>query len=550
MSDFDYPEDSRAGKTKSRQLNRFKKNKHAKGRAFRDPVGYGGMQVGLEAGLSPARAMRKAEKLKPKKFSGKVAMYYANESNMPVPVITEQNLEQMPQPNTIRTLKGVHVSTDALGHDPTSHIIDFVSSAPKKIKREALQKQLDEIFDPARLRHDRIDELPSTSTSTFQRESDFTSELEQGRDAQQKDDPENSSLSALAREREEDDLEEFDDDDMDDEELDDYAPRKVSPDEDDLNSMTPTTRAVVNKVRSVFSGSLQWYQPVPGELSEIFLRKESLRADLPSQRTALTSASATSVRNILVGTATTSMGSPRTGLPEPLLEGKILVKKGRNASKTQPRQFFDHKSIEKMASQDFVKAKRSGSENSTALHEVLKLPQICVVGRSNVGKSSLLNAIMGPKFNKMQVSSKPGKTQMIQMLAVSQKLAVVDMPGYGYAAATPQAKRAMEERIGEYLMTKLPKRVFILIDSRRGLGNADIRLADSLETLKIVYQVVLTKTDKIRNVEQMAMTEKNIRDWLRRRSCGMPEVIKTSSRDRDGIDQFRLAIYTSCGLDL
>lgn len=548
----------RASKTRSRYAKNSKKRKEAAGRAFKDVEGYGDMLHGVDAGLSPARAMRKAAKLQPKQFSGRVAMYFANSSNKPDPVITEENLESMPSPNSIRTVKAVKVDNDTLSTESTDPLIDFVSDkqshmSPVQLQRTVQQMQAKNQSFPILQRKSR----PPSTQAQPQSQDHLTSHSEAEARASPKE-----SLN-LQREEEdvlEDEIEDFEEDDDvwngEDEELDegdegDLTPRRMRPDsEEDLGAMSTATREAIEKVRHLFQGTLSWYQPQDGEMSAYVAQQQEAKKSIPSQRAALTSANATSVRTILGGTK--SADSHIVGLSD--AERAAIVGEKQKAPKAiravQPKAFFDYTQIQLLASRDYERAKRAGQKLDTPLKNVSKLPQICVVGRSNVGKSSLLNAVMGPKFKSLRVSKTPGRTQTVQMLVVSEKLVVTDTPGYGYAAATPKARKEMEHRIGEYLASRLPRRVYILIDARRGLGNADLRLADSLEQLHIVYQIVLTKCDKKQSAEQQALIERNIQQWVSRRGCAMNEVIKTSARERSGIDQLRLSIYLAGGFKL
>lgn len=484
-------------------------------------MGYGDMLYGIEAGLRPQRALAMAKKLQPKRFEGKIAMYYANTSTEPDPIITEETLESMPQPHEIRTVQGVRYSSFDSGRASAHQLIDAVSGLAGKVPHTDMQQALEQKMNQERnLAASHLHPTATREPAPFED----------------------------SRVAEEDDGQDFiDDEETQDTEGGEIAPKWLKPDTE-LEEMSPATRGAVTKVRDAFSGSLHFYQPTPGEITEYFDKLKSRKGVSPSHRTALTSATATSVRGILSGNR--AQESPVATEVENVKRDpskRNLVKR----SKIAPKPFFDYSKIVSMSSSDFTKSKRAKETDLvTPLKDYINLPQICVVGRSNVGKSSLLNAIMGPNFKKLVVSKTPGRTQYIQMLNVSKKLVVVDMPGYGYAAASPQARKAMEERIGEYLVSKLPRRVFLLIDSRRGVTSADIRIADSLDQLHIVYQVVLTKIDKISSIEAMTLTEKSIKDWVNRRPCAFPEVLKTSSKSRSGIDQLRLAVYTACGFTL
>lgn len=570
----------RASKTHSRFSKNKKKRKDAAGRAFKDVQGYGDMLHGLDAGLNTARAMRKAKKMQPKPFTGKVAMYFANTSTAPDPVITEENLESMPKPNTIRTVKAVRVDRNVIGSESTDALVDYISEKKKTMTPAAIQRDVERLT------------LTGQALPTLQRKGDINNNksLDEffGEIVPQSEDDETAvgqlekanalektrafkQQASVISEEEAEEVgetvdselvaEEEDDNDVwygDEEEGEmdgiggdaDYAPKRLSPDDNsDLDELTPATRQAMLKVRSLFQGSLSFYQPPDGELALYVAMQQEKKKSISSQRAALTSANAVSVRNILSNTKTQDSV---VGLSEQ--ERKAIVgekqKVPKSAKHVQPKAFFDYSQIQTLASREWSKSKRAGKELNTPLKEVAGLPQICVVGRSNVGKSSLLNCIMGPKFKSLRVSKTPGRTQNVQMLVVNEKFVVADTPGYGYAAATPKARKEMEHRIGEYLTSRLPRRVYMLIDARRGLGNADIRLADSLEQLHIVYQLVLTKIDKKQSREQEALIERNLQQWVSRRGCAMNDIIKTSSKDRSGIDQFRLSIFLACGFKL
>lgn len=548
-----------ASKTYARHLNSRKKKKESAGRSFRNVERYGSVQHALEAGLKPKRAMRKSEKMKPKKFTGKVAMYFANTSNAPVPVITEENLEQMPKPNTIKTVKSVRVTSDDLGTGSTAPLVDFITESQKTMSPVAIQRKVDQMKKEGlkiSRKLEKFDEQVEEyeETGEMQKVGKRSSKSgKMGFELEQKKEDDMDDFFEEEEEYMDEDKEgivEGDDKDAffegEEEEGESIAPRRISPDED-LDDMTPATREAVLKVRKFFQGTLQWYQPAPGELAEFVATKKQKRETIPSQRTALTSATATSTRLILSGTKTSSDSVVDSSSLMASMGGKRSQK---TKSKNQPKTFFDYNQVMQLASKEYEKAKRLGKETDSPLRTVAELPQICVMGRSNVGKSSLLNALMGPNFHKLRVSKTPGRTQTIQMLVVGDKMVVADTPGYGYAAASPQARREMEQRIGEYLTSKLPRRVYILVDSRRGLGNADIRLADSLEQLHIVYQIVLTKVDKKIPAEQKATIERDLKHWVSRRPCAMNEIIKTSSKEKDGVDQLRFSIYCAGGFNL
>ena len=142
------------------------------------------------------------------------------------------------------------------------------------------------------------------------------------------------------------------------------------------------------------------------------------------------------------------------------------------------------------------------------------VPQIAMVGRSNVGKSSLINCLLGRK-SLARVSNKPGKTVTVNFYSVDSKLFLVDLPGYGYAKRSAEDKAKWSELTDGYF-TKNPdidllKLVLLLADSRIGMTENDISMADYLRQTRIPYIVVLTKTDKLSASEKSALEESVIK---------------------------------------
>jgi GTP-binding protein len=167
--------------------------------------------------------------------------------------------------------------------------------------------------------------------------------------------------------------------------------------------------------------------------------------------------------------------------------------------------------------------------------------EIAFAGRSNVGKSSLINALTGRK-SLVRVSHTPGRTQELVFFAADPALTVVDMPGYGYAQA-PRAKiRAWTDLIHSYLTGRANlARVYVLIDSRHGLKDTDAPSLDALSEAAVSHQIVLTKADQVKPAaleELVAATERA----LAGRAAAFPQVLATSSRSGSGIPELRAAV--------
>ena len=168
--------------------------------------------------------------------------------------------------------------------------------------------------------------------------------------------------------------------------------------------------------------------------------------------------------------------------------------------------------------------------------------EVAFAGRSNVGKSSLINALTSRKAL-ARTSHTPGRTQeLIYFAAEDSALRLVDMPGYGYAEAPKAKVKAWTELIHAYLSGRQNlARVYVLIDARHGLKEADETVLKTLDVAAVSYQIVLTKTDQVKPAE----LEKRIADTaaaLAKRPAAFPEILVTSSRDGSGMAELRGAI--------
>jgi GTP-binding protein len=169
--------------------------------------------------------------------------------------------------------------------------------------------------------------------------------------------------------------------------------------------------------------------------------------------------------------------------------------------------------------------------------------EIAFAGRSNVGKSSLINALTGRKAL-ARTSHTPGRTQELIYFAAGAEspLRLVDMPGYGYAEAPKVKVAAWTALIHAYLAGRANLgRVYVLIDARHGLKDADAAVLKTLDEAAVSYQIVLTKSDQVKNVELEARIA-GIAAALAKRPAAFPEILITSSREGSGMPELRAAI--------
>ncbi len=167
--------------------------------------------------------------------------------------------------------------------------------------------------------------------------------------------------------------------------------------------------------------------------------------------------------------------------------------------------------------------------------------EVAFAGRSNVGKSSLINALTGRRAL-ARTSNTPGRTQELIFFGGPQRLVLVDMPGYGYAATAKAKVAAWTRLIHDYLHGRATlARVYVLIDARHGLKTADDAILDTLGEAAVSHEIVLTKCDQI---SAAALTERAeaTKAAMRKRPAAFPDLIATSARTGAGIPELRAAI--------
>jgi GTP-binding protein len=170
-----------------------------------------------------------------------------------------------------------------------------------------------------------------------------------------------------------------------------------------------------------------------------------------------------------------------------------------------------------------------------------KLPEIAFAGRSNVGKSSLVNALTGRR-TLARTSNTPGRTRQINFFSLDKRLMLVDLPGYGYAEASKIEVRRWTALLRNYLQTRAAlRRVCLLIDSRHGIKEIDHPLMLMLDDAGVSYQIVLTKTDKL-GANELALIAERTRAEMTARVAAHPELHLTSALKRQGIVALRATL--------
>jgi len=170
-------------------------------------------------------------------------------------------------------------------------------------------------------------------------------------------------------------------------------------------------------------------------------------------------------------------------------------------------------------------------------------PEICFAGRSNVGKSTLINAVTGRKAL-ARASNTPGRTQEINFFTLGDSHYLVDLPGYGYADAPLKVVEKWQALLKAYLSGRPNlRRAFVLIDARHGIKPVDEEILRLLDTSAVPFQTVLTKTDKVKEKDRARVLDQ-VRDALSKHPAAFPELILTSSEKGLGIPTLRGVIAT------
>ena len=171
--------------------------------------------------------------------------------------------------------------------------------------------------------------------------------------------------------------------------------------------------------------------------------------------------------------------------------------------------------------------------------------EVCFAGRSNVGKSSLINALTGRK-GIARASNTPGRTQEINFFTLAESHYLVDLPGYGFANAPVAVVEKWQKLLKSYLSGRASlRRAFVLIDTRHGIKAVDEEIMTLLDKSAVTFQAVLTKADKVKAADRDKIL-KQVREKLSKHPAAYPELVMTSSEKGDGIATLRAII---AGLD-
>jgi GTP-binding protein len=175
------------------------------------------------------------------------------------------------------------------------------------------------------------------------------------------------------------------------------------------------------------------------------------------------------------------------------------------------------------------------------------MPEVAFAGRSNVGKSSLINAVTG-RLHLARASNSPGRTREVNFFVADETLRLVDLPGYGFARASRTDVKKFQNLGRDYLRGRPNlKRAYLLIDARHGLKDVDEEALAAFDIAAVSYQIILTKADKISAKEVAEVTAKTLAKIIKR-PAAFPRVLATSAEKGTGIPELRAEILAACAV--
>ena len=176
------------------------------------------------------------------------------------------------------------------------------------------------------------------------------------------------------------------------------------------------------------------------------------------------------------------------------------------------------------------------------------LPEVAFAGRSNVGKSSLINAVAGRK-ELARASNEPGRTREINFFVADETLRLVDLPGYGFAKVSRGVANKFQNLGRSYLRGRPNlKRAYLLIDARHGLKDVDSEAMEAFDLAAVSYQIILTKADKLRSQRDIDQVVAETQRKIAKRPAAFPRVLTTSAEKGAGIPELRAEIVAACAV--
>jgi GTP-binding protein len=177
------------------------------------------------------------------------------------------------------------------------------------------------------------------------------------------------------------------------------------------------------------------------------------------------------------------------------------------------------------------------------------LPEVAFAGRSNVGKSSLINALVN-RHALARASNEPGRTREVNFFVLDERVRLVDLPGYGFAKVSRDTAKKFQNLGRSYLRGRPNlKRVYLLVDARHGLKSVDTEALEALDLAAVSYQIVLTKADKLKAAEVEKVTAETLKA-ISRRPAAFPRVQATSAEKGFGLPELRAEIAASCEIEI